>query len=62
MKKDTIVTSISNVDDLINILTQCPHDLPVLVDGKIIHSIELNETGIKGYEEQGNVRIISKDA
>ena len=47
-----------NVNELINLLKQCPKDLDIKVDDKHIRRIELSEKGESGYEVDGEVRLI----
>ena len=47
------------VKKLIQLLKQCPQDLPVSFEGRDIVYIEISETGESGYEVCGEIRLIS---
>ena len=48
-----------SVKELIKLLKQCPQDLDVMCDNKLITKIEVSKTGDSGYEVGGEIRFIN---
>ena len=48
------------VKELINLLEQCPEDLPIICNDRWIEGIEVSKTGESGYEICGEIRLIKE--
>ena len=48
------------VKKLIQLLKQCPQDLPIICDDKWIEGIEVSKTGESGHEVCGEIRLIEE--
>ena len=48
------------VKELINLLEQCPEDLPIICNDRWIEGIEVSKTGESGYENCGEIRLIKE--
>ena len=49
-----------NAEELIDLLKQCPKDLPIICNDLWVQGIEVSETGESGYEISGEIRIITE--
>ena len=46
--------------ELIELLKDCPQDLPIIFEDKWIEGVEVSKTGESGYEVCGEIRLMSK--
>ena len=49
-----------SVLELIELLKECPQDLPIIFEDKWIEGVEVSKTGESGYEICGENRLIKE--
>ena len=50
-----------SVLELIELLKECPQDLPIIFEDKWIEGIEVSKTGESGYEVCGEIRLTEEE-